>query len=200
MTSALSDGVAMFVFDNCEHVVGAVAKVVIEILGRCAHVRVLATSREGLGISGELLVPVGGLSNDAAASLFVERMAGFDLDPEEARLVTSICERLDRLPLGIELAAGRARHLQLSELLDRLGDPFDVLDSGSQALPPSPQGLRAVADWSYQLLEDAERDAFESMAVFADGATLDGAAPCARRVASCRATSSDSSDGWLTSR
>jgi predicted ATPase/DNA-binding SARP family transcriptional activator/tetratricopeptide (TPR) repeat protein len=182
VSSVLGDGQAVLVFDNCEHVVGSVANVIVEILGCCAQVRVLATSREGLGISGELLVPVGGLSGDAAASLFVDRMAGVDLDPDEELLVARICDRLDRLPLGIELAAGRARHLQLSELLDRLGDPFDVLDGGSLTLPPSQRGLRAVADWSYQLLEDPEREAFECMAVFADGATLDGAATvCAAR-------------------
>ena len=103
-------------------------------------------------------------------------MAGFELDEDDARLVAGICDRLDRLPLGIELAAGRARHLRLPELLDRLGDPSAVLDGVAPTAPANRRGLRAVAEWSYVLLDDTERLVFQGVAVFADGATLDGAA------------------------
>jgi predicted ATPase/DNA-binding SARP family transcriptional activator len=173
---ALGDRAAVLVLDNCEHLLGALAPVVAELLGRCGRLQVVATSREGLGIAGEVLFPVGPLAPDAAVALFEARTVGtVGVDAEAAEAIAAICERLDRLPLALELAAARTRHLRVDEILDRLSDRFDLLRLGPRTAEAHQRNLEAVAAWSYDLLDDAERVVFERLAVFSDGATLDAA-------------------------
>ncbi|MET9362717.1 BTAD domain-containing putative transcriptional regulator [Streptomyces sp. NPDC006632] len=174
----------LLLLDNCEHVIGAAAELAEYLLARCPHLVVLATSREPLGVPGELVRPVEPLAAPFALRLFAERGAsarpGFrvDDDPEAA---AEICRRLDGLPLAIELAAARLRMLTPRQIADRLDDRFRLLTSGSRTVLPRQQTLRAVVDWSWELLEAAERAALGRLAVFAGGCDLEAAeAVCAQ--------------------
>jgi predicted ATPase len=172
----LGDRAAVLVLDNCEHLLSSVTPAIEELLGRCGQIRVVATSREGLGLPTEVLFDVGPLAPSAAVELFEARVTGVvvhDADFEDA--IEQICERLDRLPLALELAAARTRHLRLAEILERLTDRFDLLREGSRTAPAHQRNLHAVAEWSYELLDEPERVVFERLSVFADGATLDAA-------------------------
>lgn len=176
VTTVLSNREAVLVLDNCEHLLGAIASTVEELLGRCGNVRILATSREGFGIPAEVIYPVGPLAPADAIELFEARLTGqIEVTATAADEIEEICERLDRLPLALELAAARTRHLRLADILARLTDRFDLLRDGSRTAPEHQQNLRAVAAWSYGLLDDAERTVFERLSVFADGATLSAA-------------------------
>ncbi len=176
VAAVIGGGAAVMILDNCEHLPGVANLLVEELLGHCPQLRVIATSREGLGVRGELLFTVGPLELAAAVALFEQRIAGLAVDDNAERdVIAQICERLDRLPLGLELAAGRARHMTLNEILLRLADHFDVLQDDARVQRPHQRDLRAVADWSYQLLDDQERVVFERLSIFAGGATLSGA-------------------------
>ncbi|MEU0600390.1 AfsR/SARP family transcriptional regulator, partial [Streptomyces sp. NPDC006393] len=161
-----------------EHVVGAAAHLVEELLARCPHLTVLATSREPLGVPGEVLRPVEPLPEPVALRLLAERGAavrpGFriDADEETAAACAEICRRLDGLPLGIELAAARLRMLTPRQIADRLDDRFRLLTSGSRTVLPRQQTLRAVVDWSWDLLDEDERDVLGRLSVFAGGCDL----------------------------
>ncbi|MFE9437924.1 BTAD domain-containing putative transcriptional regulator [Streptomyces sp. NPDC006602] len=165
----------LLILDNCEHVVGAAARLVEELLERCAGLTVLATSREPLGVPGELLRPVEPLPEPVALRLLAERGAaarpGFRVgdDPESC---AEICRRLDGLPLAIELAAARLRMLTPRQIADRLDDRFRLLTSGSRTVLPRQQTLRAVVDWSWELLDEGERDVLRRLSVFAGGCDL----------------------------
>ncbi|MGI5198639.1 AfsR/SARP family transcriptional regulator [Streptomyces sp. CA-288835] len=165
----------LLVLDNCEHVVGAAARLVEELLERCPELTVLATSREPLGVPGELLRPVEPLPEPYALRLLADRGAaarpGFRIedDPEAA---AEICRRLDGLPLAIELAAARLRMLTPRQIADRLDDRFLLLTSGSRTVLPRQQTLRAVVDWSWELLDEGERDVLRRLSVFAGGCDL----------------------------
>ncbi|MFF3410670.1 BTAD domain-containing putative transcriptional regulator [Streptomyces sp. NPDC002742] len=165
----------LIVLDNCEHVVDAAAHLAEALLERCPGVTVLATSREPLGIPGELLRPVDPLPEPVALRLLADRGSaarpGFRVedDPEAA---AEICRRLDGLPLAIELAAARLRMLTPRQIADRLDDRFRLLTSGSRTVLPRQQTLRAVVDWSWDLLDEAERDALGRLSVFAGGCDL----------------------------
>lgn len=165
----------LLVLDNCEHVIGAAAELAAELLGACPGVTVLATSREPLGVPGETVRPVEPLSPTTAHRLFAERAAavrpGFDAEQDVAA-VDEICRRLDGLPLAIELAAARLRMLSPRQIADRLDNRFRLLTSGSRTLLPRQQTLRAVVDWSWELLSEEERTALRSLSVFAGGWTL----------------------------
>jgi predicted ATPase/DNA-binding SARP family transcriptional activator len=166
----------LLVLDNCEHVVTEAARVVEHLLTGTPAVRVLATSREGLGLPGEHLLPIPPLPTDDAVKLFVQRAAGVaDAASESQKLVAEICERLDGMPLAIELAAARTRALPLPELAKRLDQRFRLLTGGPRTALPRQQTLQAVVDWSYDLLFEDERRVFERLAAFAGGATLDAA-------------------------
>jgi predicted ATPase len=167
---------AVLVLDNCEHVLDPVASVVTDLLGRCERLRVVATSREGLGVIAEALYVVGPLAPDDAVALFEARQsARGDAAARSGETIAKICERLDNLPLAIELAAARTRHLRVREILDRLSDRLEVLGDGTRTSPPHQRSLIEVARWSYDLLDDSERIVFERLSVFADGATVDAA-------------------------
>ncbi|MFF3940249.1 AfsR/SARP family transcriptional regulator [Streptomyces phaeofaciens] len=165
----------LIVLDNCEHVVGAAARLVAELLERCPGLTVLATSREPLGVPGELLRPVEPLPEPVALRLLADRgeaaRPGFRTqdDPDAC---AEICRRLDGLPLAIELAAARLRMLTPRQIADRLDDRFRLLTSGSRTVLPRQQTLRAVVDWSWDLLDEDERDVLARLSVFARGCDL----------------------------
>ncbi|MGW1768913.1 ATP-binding protein, partial [Streptomyces sp. NPDC002073] len=165
----------LLLLDNCEHVVDAAARLAEDLLAHCPGVQVLATSREPLGVPGETLRPVEPLPDPMALRLLADRGAaarpGFspDEDPEAA---AEICRRLDGLPLAIELAAARLRLLSPRQIADRLDDRFRLLTSGSRTVLPRQQTLRAVVDWSWDLLEEPERAVLRRLSVCAGGCDL----------------------------
>ncbi len=165
----------LLVLDNCEHVVEAAARLVAQLLERCPGLTVLATSREPLGVPGEVLYPVEPLPEPVAARLLAERGAAarpefrVEDDPEA---VAEICRRLDGLPLAIELAAARLRLLTPRQIADRLDDRFRLLTGGARTVLPRQQTLRAVVDWSWELLAAPERAVLRRLSVFAGGCDL----------------------------
>ncbi|MEW2450252.1 BTAD domain-containing putative transcriptional regulator [Streptomyces parvulus] len=169
----------LLVLDNCEHLVDEVARLTETLLTRCPDLTVLATSREPLGVPGESVRPVEPLTPDQARRLFAARAKA--VRPDAAALlrdeaaVAEICRRLDGLPLAIELAVARLRALTPREIADRLDDRFRLLTSGSRTVLPRQQTLRAVVDWSWDLLDDAERTMLRQLSVFAGGWELDAA-------------------------
>ena len=182
----------LLLLDNCEHVLSDVSRLVDAIGHACPSVRVLATSREGLGVPGEqtrtvpsLAVPpmasssVAAMSEHAAVQLFVERAQqvrdSFRLDATNAVAVTRIVHQLDGIPLAIELAAARVRAMGPAEISDRLGERFRLLTGGSRVAIERHQTLRGTVDWSYELLDTMDRAVFERLSVFAGGFTLDAA-------------------------
>jgi predicted ATPase/DNA-binding SARP family transcriptional activator len=172
------------VFDNCEHVIGQAAALAETLAGTVPGLRLIATSREPLGVPGEVLVPVGPLGLPAAVELFVDRARavrpGFTADEHTRPVINDICRRLDGLPLAVELAAARLRSLTLVTLAERLDDRFRLLTGGARTALPRQQTLRAVVDWSYDLLFEDERRLFARLSVFVGGCGLDAAeAVCA---------------------
>ncbi|MFD4605224.1 BTAD domain-containing putative transcriptional regulator [Streptomyces sp. NPDC058464] len=168
----------VLVLDNCEHVVDAAADLAARLLERCPDLTILATSREPLGVPGELLRPVEPLPEPVALRLLADRGAaarpGFTVgaDDETAAACAEICRRLDGLPLAIELAAARLRMLTPRQIADRLDDRFRLLTSGSRTVLPRQQTLRAVVDWSWDLLDADERDVLGRLSLFAGGCDL----------------------------
>jgi predicted ATPase/DNA-binding SARP family transcriptional activator len=191
LAAALADRDAVLVVDNCEHVVDAAAGLVARLLSDCPRVKVLATSREPLQIPGETLHVVAPLAAPResdipevsttypAMRLFVDRAAavlpGFELNAANAEAVASICRNLDGMPLAIELAAPWLRTLTPAQLAARLDDRFALLTAGSRTALPRHQTLRAVVDWSWDLLSERERVLARRLAVFPGGATLTAA-------------------------
>ncbi len=189
----LKDKHMLLIVDNCEHVVAAAAKAIDMLLRGCPRLKVIASSREGLGIAGEsvqrvssLGVPAAGqriTGEDAlhygAVALFVERAAAaserFQLTDTSAPIVATICRRLDGIPLAIELAAPRVKALSVEEIASRLDERFRILTGGSRTALPRQQTMRALIDWSHDLLSDREQAVFRRLAVFAGGWTLDAA-------------------------
>ncbi|MFD3970623.1 BTAD domain-containing putative transcriptional regulator [Streptomyces cyaneofuscatus] len=171
----------LLLLDNCEHVVEAAAALTDHLLTHCPQLTVLATSREPLGVPGEFVRPVEPLPDPMALRLLAERGAaarpGFrtDADEETAAACAEICRRLDGLPLAIELAAARLRMLTPRQIADRLDDRFRLLTTGSRTVLPRQQTLRAVVDWSWELLDGTERAVLRSLAVFAGGCSLTAA-------------------------
>ncbi|MFG2661293.1 BTAD domain-containing putative transcriptional regulator [Streptomyces sp. NPDC048425] len=182
LATALRDRRSLLVLDNCEQVVDSVARLAETLLGLAPHLRVLATTQEPLCVAGETVHLVEPLQPADAVRLFTARAAaaapGFSLDegtPETRAAVLEICRRLDGIPLALELAATRVRALGVGELAARLEDRFRVLTSGRRGAPPRQQTLRAVIDWSWELLSVPERIVLRRLAVHRDGCTLDAA-------------------------
>ncbi len=174
----LADRSTLLVIDNCEHVIEAAARVVEQLLLQSPLVRILATSREALGLGGETIWPVPPLTLGDAVELFADRAVasgGFSSTPEAAATVEDLCTRLDGLPLAIELAAARVRVIPVQQLAARLDDRFRLLTGGARTALPRQQTLRAVVEWSYDLLFDDERRVFEHLSVFSGGCSLDAA-------------------------
>jgi predicted ATPase/class 3 adenylate cyclase len=166
----------LLVLDNCEHVIREARRVTDLLLREAAGVSVLLTSREGLRVPGEYLYAVPSLDDDSARRLFVERAsegdASFTLDAASDRALGDLCDRLDGVPLAIELAAARVRMFSVAELSQRVEQRFRLLTGGRGDVERH-QTLRAAIDWSYDLLDPAERLGLARCSVFAGGATLD---------------------------
>jgi predicted ATPase/DNA-binding SARP family transcriptional activator len=192
LVDALGDKELLLVMDNCEHLAEAAARLVDALLDSCPRVRILATSREPLGVSGEVTRPVAPLSLPATTDgrfsseslmhyesvrLFVDRarlrLPDFRLTQENAAAVARMCRRLDGIPLAIELATARMGALAVEQIAQRLEVSLDVLKGASRTATPRQQTLRATLDWSHDLLSEAERAVFRRLSVFAGGWTLE---------------------------
>jgi predicted ATPase/class 3 adenylate cyclase len=189
----LRDRALLLVLDNCEHVIVACAGLSEALLRTCPSLHILASSREALGIAGEHtyrvpslaapdpahLPPIEHLAQLDAIRLFVERAAtaraGFALTAQNASAIAQICQRLDGMPLAIELAAARVKVLSVEQIAARLDDRFRLLTGGNRTALPRQQTLRAMIDWSYSLLSEADRLLFRRLAVFVNGWTLEAA-------------------------
>lgn len=184
---------ALIIFDNCEHLIDASACLADLLLSSCNNLQILATSREALRISGEIPFRVPSLelprwdavdvenvlTKTESVQLFVERAAvvspGFDFGPHNGLIIAQICQRLDGIPLAIELAAARVNVLEVEQILRRLDDRFNLLTEGLRNVVPRHQTLRATIEWSYDLLSENERLLFSRLAVFTGGWTLEAA-------------------------
>ena len=197
LSESLSDYLAskklLLVLDNCEHLIEACAELAEALLRYSPELRVLATSREALGITGEVAWPVPSLSlpdlrrlpdieslpEYESARLFVERAVAanptFTVTEQNAPAVAQVCYRLDGIPLAIELAAARTKVLSVEEVADRLDDCFRVLSAGGRTARPRQHTLHATMDWSHDLLSDEERTLFRRLSVFAGGFSLEAA-------------------------
>jgi predicted ATPase/class 3 adenylate cyclase/DNA-binding CsgD family transcriptional regulator len=180
LTRFIANRQMLVVLDNCEHLLDASAELVVALLGGAARLTFLATSRESIGVAGEVSWRVPSLSlADEAIELFTDRARharpGFTLTDGNAATVTEICARLDGLPLAIELAAARVRALSLAEILDSLHDRFRLLTGGARTAVRRQQTLRASVDWSHALLTEPERVLLRRLAVFLGGFDLDAA-------------------------
>jgi len=202
LLAALAGRRAVLVLDNCEHLVAAAARLAGQVLAACPQVRILATSREPLAITGEALwtvgpltlppdpavtfdhnerggVPAPAIDDYASVRLLTQRaravLPGFEVTAANAPAVARICRALDGMPLAIELAAVRLRTMSPDQVAARLDDRFGLLTGGSRIAMPRHQTLRAVVDWSWDLLDETERTVWRRFAFFAGGATLEAA-------------------------
>lgn len=179
LVAMLRDRRVLLVLDNCEHVITAAAILADQLLGDCPDLRMIATSREALGIDGEVLWPVEPLHLAEAVRLLRERaravVPAFAIDDASRPHVVEICRALDGMPLAIELAAARLRTMTPAQLAARIDDRFRLLRGGSRTALPRHQTLRAVIDWSWDLLDADERAVWQRLALFAGGATLEAA-------------------------
>jgi predicted ATPase len=186
----------LFLLDNCEHLIEACAQFADSVLRACPHVKLLTSSREALGIAGEttyrvpsLSLPLppdfrslqdfGSLTQYEAVRLFVERAVAvksdFQVTHANALAVAQLCQRVDGIPLALELAAARVKSLSVEQIAARLDNQFRLLTGGSRTALPRQQTLRAMIDWSHNLLNETERVLFRRLAVFAGGWTLEAA-------------------------
>jgi predicted ATPase len=188
LIAAIREREALLILDNCEHVIEAAAVFAHRVLGECRRLRILATSREPLGITGEALWPVeplalpeanaspGEIESSPAVRLLQDRAGAVRKDlAADARTLSTmarVCRALDGMPLAIELAAARLRTMSIDQLASRLDDRFRLLTSGSRTALPRHKTLRAVVDWSWELLTDAERMVLRRLSVFSGGASL----------------------------
>jgi predicted ATPase len=189
LTDHLSDAAALIVLDNCEHVLAEVAELVNELLPACSRLRVLTTTRERLGVDGEVLRPLTGLAVPGsevadpatirqfdAVRLFEDRARAarpdFVLTEATAAAVADVCRQLDGLPLAIELAGARANAMSVADIAVRLDDRFRLLRRGAGSAVPRHQTLRAAVDWSFDLLNPAEQILFTRLSAFVGGFTL----------------------------
>ena len=193
LTEVLRGRQLLLILDNCEHLLEATAQLVDVLLDSCPRLRILATSREALGVEGEirwlvppLSVPEQGrtpsseeLEGYESVRLFVERAKGrdpsFSLSPKNALAVTEICRRLEGIPLAIELAATRVGTLSIEQISERLTNSLKLLTGGSKTQMPKQRTLRGALDWSYELLSEEEKKFFARLSVFVGGWTLEAA-------------------------
>ena len=182
---------SLIVLDNCEHLIEASSKVTDILLNAAPELKILASSRESLGVRGELAYPVPSLSlpdikhlplieqlsQYEAVRLFIDRAAlvspRFDVDKQNAPFIAQICYRLDGIPLAIELAAARVKFMSVEQISKRLDDRFRLLTGGSRTALPRQQTLRALIDWSYDILSEQEQILLRRLSVFADSWTLE---------------------------
>jgi predicted ATPase/class 3 adenylate cyclase len=189
----LAGKTALLIVDNCEHVLDAASKIVEDVMGACPSVVIIATSREPLGVRGEAAfrvpslpspdpakkVSLDDLDRFGSTALFMDRLAtaapSYELQAQEAATVAHICTRLDGIPLAIELAAARGRAMSLDQIEKRLNDRFRLLTGGSRNALSRQQTLRALIDWSVQLLDDRERKFLFALSVFGGGWDVEAA-------------------------
>jgi predicted ATPase len=198
LCEALQSKQPLLVLDNCEHLIEASAQLVETLLRSCVKLRILATSRELLGVAGEAawrvpplslpdpegLVTAESLAQYEAVRLFTERaratLSTFTVTDQNAPALAQICRRLDGIPLAIELAAARVKVLSVEQIAARLDDRFKLLTGGSRTTVRRQQTLQAAIDWSYSLLTEKERGLLRRLSIFADGCTIEAAeAVCA---------------------
>ena len=184
LAGQLSNAAMVLFIDNCEHVLDTTGKLVETLLLAAPGVRVVATSRESLGIAGEVAWRVPSLEEASAVELFVERAAQarpkWKADAEQIEVISRICRRLDGLPLAIELAAARTRMMHPARIAAGLDDRFRLLTGGNRTALPRQQTLEASVSWSYELLDEPERTVLRRLSVFTGGFTLEAAeAVCA---------------------
>jgi non-specific serine/threonine protein kinase len=190
LAEVLRDRELLLLVDNCEHLLEATARLVDRLLDACPQLSILATSREAIGVEGEvrwpvppLSVPEDGLESSSeelegyeSVRLFVERARGrepsFSLSPQNKRAVTEICGRLEGIPLAIELAAARVGPLSVDQISGRLGGSLDLLTRGGRTAEPRQRTLKGALDWSHDLLLEPEKVLFRRLSVFAGGWTL----------------------------
>ncbi|MDQ0379089.1 BTAD domain-containing putative transcriptional regulator [Amycolatopsis thermophila] len=206
VVAAIREQTMVLVLDNCEHVIESAATFAHRVLGECRRLRILATSREPLGITGEALWPVaplalpgedaapGEIASSPAVQLLRDRAGAVrkDLvtDARALPTVARICRALDGMPLAIELAAARLRTMTLDQLADRLDDRFRLLTGGSRTALPRHKTLRAVIDWSWELLGEPERTVLRRLSVFSGGASLEAAEQV------CAGTGDAAAEAW----
>src|SRR5215203_5627364 len=193
LLDALGDKEMLLVLDNCEHLIDAAARLTVALLSSCPRLRVLATSRESLGVTGELgwfVAPLSAphtqqsstmeeLGGYESARLFADRASsrhpGFELTPENAQAMAQVCARLEGIPLAIELAAARIGMLSVEQISDRLGHSLKLLMGEDRTADHRHQTLRAALEWSFELLGEPEQILFRRLSAFAGGFTLDAA-------------------------
>jgi predicted ATPase/DNA-binding SARP family transcriptional activator len=191
LIAAIREREALLILDNCEHVIEQAAALADRVLGECRRLRILATSREPLGITGEALWLVeplalperdadpGEIASSPAVRLLRDRAGAvrrdLRVDAHTLSTMVRVCRALDGMPLAIELAAARLRTMSIDQLASRLDDRFRLLTSGSRTALPRHKTLRAVVDWSWELLTDAERTVLRRLSVFSGGASLEAA-------------------------
>jgi len=193
VTNYLGSRKVLITFDNCEHLIESCAQLVHSLLTACEKLSILTTSREALRVSGEIpyRVPslelpswgqeigIDALAKTESLQLFTERAAllskGFAVSEHNALTIAQICQRLDGIPLAIELAAARVNLLTVDQILNRLDDRFNLLTGGLRSTLPRHRTLRATIEWSYDLLSEKERLLFQRLAVFTGGWTLEAA-------------------------
>ncbi len=191
LTNYMRSKKILLVVDNCEHLIDASAQLCDTLLHACTDLRIIASSREALGIEGENAYRVPSLSlpdsksglhvieESEAVKLFMERattiLPEFELTESNASVIAQICQRLDGIALAIELAASRVKMLKVEQIATRLDDAFRLLTGGSRTALPRQQTLRALIDWSYNLLSDEERTFLRRLSVFMGGWTLEAA-------------------------
>jgi non-specific serine/threonine protein kinase len=184
---------ALLIIDNCEHIIDASAMLTEKLLASCPRLKIISTSREAMKINGEKIIRVDSLttpdplelatsetvSQFEAVRLFIDRAlavdSNFQVNNDNAPALAEICHRLDGIPLAIELAAARTKVLPLEKINDRLSDRFKLLTGGKRTVLPRQQTLRAMIDWSYDLLNEDEKLLFRRLSVFAGGWTLEAA-------------------------
>ncbi len=193
LAAALRPRQLLLILDNCEHLLSACTALAACLLAACPNLRLLTTTRQALGLTGEAVwavpslsvpslqdgVTVDAVARAEAVQLFVERadavLTGFTLTAGNAQAVAHVCRRLDGIPLAIELAAARVRMLSPEQIAGRLDDRFRLLTQGSRTALPRQQTLRAAVDWSYDLLSKPERLLLARLSVFAGGWTMEAA-------------------------
>jgi len=192
LTDFLQRKQALLILDNCEHLIHACAQLAEALLRACPDLKILATSREALGIDGETLylVPtltipdpinatIDTLSNYEAVELFTERarsaLSSFSITSENAHAIAQVCQHLDGIPLALELAAARVKLLSVEEIAVRLDDRFHLLTGGSRTALPRHQTLKALIEWSHDLLSENERMLLRRLSIFAGGWSLEAA-------------------------
>src|ERR1700678_2340112 len=191
LVAAIRERETLLILDNCEHVIESAAAFAHRVLGECQRLRILATSREPLGITGEALWAVeplalpeadaspGEIESSPAVRLLRDRAGAvrrdLTVDDRTSSTMARVCRALDGMPLAIELAAASLRTMSIDQLARRLDDRFRLLTSGSRTALPRHKTLRAVIDWSWELLTDAERTVLRRLSVFSGGASLEGA-------------------------